>query len=417
MFSLKFAKRKEFKSFYKIIGAVVEDWETNTFTRFPWQFGGNASWDITSINPYEGLYSAVSKPISDGQSCQMFVSYASSASDSISFWYKTSTEQDYDFLLFYIDNTLQSQWSGETPWNRASFPVSAGVHTYKWIYQKDLAESGGTDQVWVDYIDFPVPVLPYISIGTDGTVCAGSSYTLQATVTQYDSLRWSTSGDGSFNDTKIPEPVYTPGSQDIITGKAILSLTAFSEYGRSFKSKTLTIAGLPIAEISVFPKDTVCHWQTITLSADTANVHSWLWTPGNLTASTVIIDAGMAGGIGTRLFHLKTMNTAGCYKTDSVWLTFKNCLGTGEEKSGFSVNIYPNPTRDNVTLNIFAPLEETIGITAEDMQQKQVYEENNIMVSGRMIKTINFASLSSGTYIVSIHRKVGIVSLKLVISR
>ncbi|MCX6284827.1 MAG: hypothetical protein NTW31_11415 [Bacteroidetes bacterium] len=405
------------KDFYRIIGAVAEDWETNTFTKFPWHFAGNASWDITNINPYEGLYTAISKHISDEQSCQMFVTYTSSADDSISFWYKTSTELDYDFLLFYIDNTLQSQWSGETPWSRASFPVSAGAHTYKWIYQKDLAESSGSDQVWVDYIVFPVPILPYISIGPDETICAGSNYTLQATVMLYDSLRWSTSGDGTFNDPKITGPVYTPGSQDIIIGSASLSLTAFSEYGRNVKSKKLTIAGLPLAEISVLPKDTVCHWQTITLRADTTNVHSYLWTPGNLTASTVIIDTAIAGGIGTRLFRLKTMNIAGCYKTDSVWLTFKNCLGTGEEKSGFSVKIYPNPARDNVTLDIFAPLKETIGITAEDLQQKQVYKENNIMVSGRIIKTINFASLSSGIYIVNIHRKVGIISLKLVISR
>ncbi|MEI7491536.1 MAG: T9SS type A sorting domain-containing protein [Bacteroidota bacterium] len=404
-------------SFYKLIGAVVEDWETNTFTKFPWNFAGNSSWGITNIKPYEGLYTAVSKPIGDEQSCQMLVTYTSFADDSISFWYKTSTEQDYDFLMFFIDNTLQSQWSGETPWTRAAFPVTAGTHSYKWIYQKDLAESGGTDQVWVDYIVFPVPVLPYVSIGPDQTICAGSSCTLQATVMHYDSLRWSASGDGIFNDSRIPGPVYTPGSRDVINGATSLSLTAYSKYARITRLKKLTIAGLPVAEISVFPKDTVCHWQTITLSADTTNVHSYLWTPGNLTAPTVVIDTAIAGGTVTRLFRLKTMNTAGCYKTDSVWLTFKNCLGTGEEKSVFSVNLYPNPARDNVTLDIFSPMKESIGITIEDLQQKQVFEENNIIASGRIIKTINFAYLPSGIYIVNIHRKVGTVSGKLVICR
>jgi len=49
----------------------------------------------------------------------------------------------------------------------------------------------------------------------------------------------------------------------------------------------------------------------------------------------VIIDTAIAGGIGTRLFHLKTTNIAGCYKTDSVWLTFRNCLGIAEGAGGF----------------------------------------------------------------------------------
>ncbi|MCX6286975.1 MAG: T9SS type A sorting domain-containing protein [Bacteroidetes bacterium] len=403
--------------FYKIIGAVVEDWETNTFFKFPWHFAGNAFWDITTFNPYEGIYSASSKPITDDQFSQMFVTYTSASDDSISFWFKTSTELDYDFLKFYIDNVIQSQWSGGNPWTRAAFPVSKGTHTYKWIYQKDMAASWGSDRVGLDYIIFPVPVVPDISIGPDDTICAGANYSLHATALQYDSLRWSTYGDGSFSNPTVLEPVYTPGSGDIIQGLVRLNLTAYSTYGRSIKSKNLTIAGLPIAEISVFPKDPVCHWQTIRLTADTTNVHAYLWTPGNLTTSTVIIDTAIAGGIGTKLFRLRTWNIAGCYKTDSVWLTFKNCLGIGEEPGNFSLNIYPNPSSGGVTLEIFSPFKENIGITIEDMQQKQVFEEKNVMVSGRMIKSINFAGLPSGIYIVSIHRKIGTFSGKLVISR
>lgn len=404
-------------SFYKIIGAVVEDWETNTFTKFPWHFAGNAFWNITNINPYEGLYSAASKPISDEQNCQLFVSYTSAADDSISFWYKTSTELDYDFLNFYIDNTLQSQWSGETPWTRACFPVSAGTHTFKWIYQKDMASSAGSDRVGLDFIIFPPPIVPDITIVPDDTICAGATLTLQATVLQYDSLRWSTYGDGSFSDPTALNPVYTPGSNDIISGVAKLNLTAFSTYGRSMKSKKITIAGLPVAEISVFPKDTVCHWQTITLTADTTNVHTFLWTPGNLSTQTVIIDTAIAGGIGTTLFHLKTWNIAGCFKTDSVWLTFRNCLNVSNGPEQFSVNIYPNPSDGECNLDIFAPLKETVGISVEDLQQKTVFEEKNVRVSGRIIKSFNFAALPPGIYIVKIHRKDGSFSRKLLISR
>jgi hypothetical protein len=179
----------------------------------------------------------------------------------------------------------------------------------------------------------------------------------------------------------------------------------------------LTIAGLPVAEISVFPKDTVCHWQTIRLTADTTNTCSYLWTPGNMSSQTVIIDTALAGGIGSRLFRLKTFNIAGCYKTDSVWLTFKNCLGIAEESAGFSLNIYPNPSPGEISLELFAAVKENVTISVEDLEHKIVFEEKNVMVSGKMKKSFNFAVLTSGIYIINIHRKEGAISRKLVINR
>ena len=404
-------------TFHEIIGIVVEDWESNSFTKFPWHFGGNTSWNLTNVNPYEGSFCAVSGKIEDQQSSQLYVTYTSAANDSISFYLKTSTELDYDYLNFFIDNTLEWQWSGENSWTRAAFPVSAGTHTFKWIYQKDLASSGGSDQVGLDFIVFPAPIVPDVTIGPDDSICAGANYTLQATAQQYDSLRWMSSGDGSFSNPMILEPVYTPGGNDIIQGKVKLKLFAYSGYGRSIRSMNLTINGLPVADISVFPKDTVCSWQTITLRADTTGVNSYLWTPGNLTTQTAVIDTLIAGGTGTRLFHLKTWNNSGCSKTDSVYLTFKNCLGVSEGSAGFSLNIYPNPSEGLFTLELFSLQRETIALTLEDLQQKTVYEEKNVMVAGKTIKSFNFAALPSGLYILKITRKNEVITRKLVISR
>lgn len=408
---------RQMARFHEIIGMVVEDWESNSFKKFPWHTGGDNIWTLSSISPFEGHYCAESGTITDSQNTQLFVTYTSATDDSISFYYKTSTELGYDFLNFYIDNTLQWQWSGENKWTRAAFPVAAGTHTFKWIYQKDLAESQGSDHVWLDFIIFPDPVLPEISLKPHDTICAGMTYTLNATSTPYDSLRWITYGDGIFSDPKALDPVYTPGSQDIILGQAKFQLTAYSYYGRSIKSMELTIAGLPVAEISVFPKDTVCHWQTIRLTADTTNTCSYLWTPGNMSSQTVIIDTALAGGIGSRLFRLKTFNIAGCYKTDSVWLTFKNCLGIAEESAGFSLNIYPNPSPGEISLELFAAVKENVTISVEDLEHKIVFEEKNVMVSGKMKKSFNFAVLTSGIYIINIHRKEGAISRKLVINR
>jgi len=408
---------KQQSTFHEIIGMIVEDWETGTFLKFPWSSEGNSVWSITNVNPFEGIYCVKSGTIYDSQYTSLWLTYSSALNDSISFYYKASTELGYDFLKFYIDGVLQGQWSGETPWSRVAFPVAAGSHLYKWVYQKDLAESQGSDRVWLDFIVFPVPDLPVISGVQDDTICAGMTSALHATVQQYDSLRWTTYGDGTFSDPKIQNPVYTPGSQDIINRQVRLELSAFNHYGRSVKDMTLLIAGLPLAEIRVYPNDTACQWQTIRLIADTTNAYTYRWTPGNMTSDTVIIDTAVAGGIGTKLFHLKTTNIAGCYKTDSVWLTFKNCLGIQDVSNDFSVTVFPNPTKGDFTIAFFSPSPEIIVVSVEDLQQKLVFKEKNVMVSGTMKKSYNFANLPSGIYILKIYRKDGTVSRKLVIDR
>ena len=60
----------------------------------------------------------------------------------------------------------RKQLSGEVAWSQISFPVTAGVHTFKWGYSKDGSVVSGSDAAWVDYIVFPpsVTVAPEIVI-------------------------------------------------------------------------------------------------------------------------------------------------------------------------------------------------------------------------------------------------------------
>jgi hypothetical protein len=75
--------------------------------------------------------------------------------DSISFYYKVSSETNYDFLHFIIDGNEQDKWSGEQGWTRKAYFVSNGEHSFKWSYTKDMSDSNGSDKAWVDYIVFP----------------------------------------------------------------------------------------------------------------------------------------------------------------------------------------------------------------------------------------------------------------------
>ena len=146
-------------TFYQTIGLVLEDWETGSFSSYPWTFSGTADWIITDINPYEGTYCSQSGDVSDSQTSEMEVELYVTTADNISFYRKVSSESSWDYLRFYIDGNQQDQWSGEIAWSQVSYPVTTGLHTFKWVYYKDGSVSSGSDCGWVDYIIFP-PVSP-----------------------------------------------------------------------------------------------------------------------------------------------------------------------------------------------------------------------------------------------------------------
>lgn len=143
------------KLFHMLIGQVSENWETGNMSRFPWESAGDGLWFISSENPYEGTYCLQSGQISDDQKSELTININVLSDDSISFFRKVSSEDEYDFLRFYIDGEMIAEWCGETGWRRQSFPLNAGGHILKWTYEKDYSESYGDDAAYLDMISFP----------------------------------------------------------------------------------------------------------------------------------------------------------------------------------------------------------------------------------------------------------------------
>ncbi len=137
------------------IGAVIEDWETSDFTFMEWQNNSNKAWMISSNNPYEGNYCAKSGNISSNGNTTLSINYESDVNDSISFYFKVSSEESYDKLTFRIDGRREGQWSGNIGWTRAVFYVSEGEHEFSWTYSKDNYYSEGEDCAYIDFIAFP----------------------------------------------------------------------------------------------------------------------------------------------------------------------------------------------------------------------------------------------------------------------
>jgi hypothetical protein len=153
-------------NFSTTIGLPREDFESGDFSSYPWQMDGTAAWTIVGGGVNGGADCAKSGDISDSQTSQMEVTLDINQSGNISFYYKVSSESGWDYLRFYIDYVQKDQWSGTVDWTEASYPVSAGQHTFRWSYEKDGSYSSGSDCGWVDFIVFP-PTFQALSITTE----------------------------------------------------------------------------------------------------------------------------------------------------------------------------------------------------------------------------------------------------------
>ncbi len=206
------------------VGQILEDFETGDFSQFDWVFSGHQPWTISNFNSYEGVYSAKSGNITHSQQTRMMIQYDVGAQDTISFYRRVSSESGYDFLRFYINGLPVGEWSGNVPWGKVSFPVSAGLKVFTWEYRKDQGVSSGEDAAWVDYISFPPPVATSGSAGNDAEICELETLQLNGFANHYNSFEWTSSGTGSFCDPYILNPEYTPSLEDIEAGQVILTL-------------------------------------------------------------------------------------------------------------------------------------------------------------------------------------------------
>ena len=207
------------------VGLVLEDFETGELGE-GWTNDATHPWRIVAEDPYEGQYCIKSGGAGvSNVTSTLILSHMAGSNDTISFYYKVSSEGSYDKLHFYIDNQEKNNWSGTIGWTKAAYPVSEGRHSYKWTYTKDGSVNTGSDCAWIDYVGLPAARVMAGTAGNDMTVCEGNDAQIVGYAIHYDNLQWTTSGDGTFDDAGIPMPIYTPGPQDIENGSATLTIT------------------------------------------------------------------------------------------------------------------------------------------------------------------------------------------------
>ena len=120
----------------------------------------NYWWFAQSDRIIDGNYTAQSGNLTHSEHSTL--EYAGAmASGTLSFNFSVSSEANYDYLLFCVDNpscsrnSFTAAWSGESNGTYTA-SVSPGYHTYTWKYVKDHTVSHGNDSAWIDNVQLPI---------------------------------------------------------------------------------------------------------------------------------------------------------------------------------------------------------------------------------------------------------------------
>jgi hypothetical protein len=142
------------KDFSFKVGKIRESFEVSSFNIFPWINISQVPWIITPTDSFDGLHSARSGAIGNNASTSLKIKTVYSQADSLRFYYRVSSEADYDLLIFRLNGQDILKKSGEIPWTKEVVEVPEGLNILEWIYKKDVSQTGGSDCARIDMIDF-----------------------------------------------------------------------------------------------------------------------------------------------------------------------------------------------------------------------------------------------------------------------
>ena len=136
---------------FYLIDFSNSDWKTsdpNIFT----VTDGDIPFFVDNTFPYNDSPTLRSGAISDNETTETTINFTLIENGSVEFNYTTSSENNYDKLFVYVDDSEVLNASGETSWTTFAKPVSSGNHTVKFSYQKDGSQGSGQDAVAIGYV-------------------------------------------------------------------------------------------------------------------------------------------------------------------------------------------------------------------------------------------------------------------------
>ena len=358
---------------------MVETFESGTFSLAGWT-QGYYNWIIDTTAPAAGIYCARSdSALTHSQTAELAIQRTVSMADSISFWYKVSSESGYDKFHFYIDNEELVTASGEVAWTRAAFAVQPGSHNFRFTYSKDGSVNRNSDCAWIDNITLPTPRNDVQFSNVD--LCQGD---LQVV------------GDDTIGRT--------PGSFAVVSGNTLVEYTVHPAY-----SGLIDFAACDslLWNGTVYTTDfNYNHIDTTVYGCDsleTVNVHIFHSAYDTVEITTQASNFRWHGETYTESgeYTITLTTTAGCDSVVTLILTFdrpQNGIGDIDDNALLA---YPTITTGSVMFSTEVPVAELYDL------------QGRLLLRREQVSGIDLTPLPQGIYLLRITTEAGTAALRI----
>ena len=330
------------KNFMFRVGRTRESFESSTFNVFPWINISSKPWTISGTNSTDGVVSARSGAISHNAASSLIMRTYFPTADTLKFYSKVSSEPNYDYFLFKLNNTEIMRRSGETNWEIKKVAVPAGLNIMEWSYKKDNSVSQGADGAWIDLIDFTGSVkVNYIQ-----------------------------------KDIEVAR-IVTPVQKEVY-GQELVSVKVLN-VGRD----TLKGFNLAYSINGKFP--VVQHFKTVLKPYQ----------------DSVTVDFDRRADMD--LSGIYNISVFGYDNDDDYLLNDSLMISVENTEIEESVTIFPNPFTDQLNIIINSKANRTLRLTLSNSVGKQVFMADRELTEGENQIFINTYQLSPALYILNIH--------------
>lgn len=156
---------------------------------------------------------------------------------------------------------------------------------------------------------------------------------------------------------------------------------------------------------------------SITFSANLTNTlfHIWFYGTGPGDTSTATTLTRTFNSVGTFYIYFGAENANGCKSWDSVKVTvvLPGAL-TDQLQQGLIANVYPNPVKDQLHIQVQANAAEQLQINLIDIAGKLLYNKNVWVNNGENKFDFETSELTAGVYFVHLQSAAGSKTFKLV---
>jgi hypothetical protein len=148
-----------------------------------WTSGGNTNptyWSGETNITHSGVSAAQSGSIGPNQ--ESWVQTTVVGVTNLSFWWKVSSQTNYDYYEFYTNSVRATRISGEVNWQSNFFRLTGTTNQLKWRFVRTnlVVVAQGQESAWLDQVVIkpaPKPQVVFyatnVVLGTTGTNCQG----------------------------------------------------------------------------------------------------------------------------------------------------------------------------------------------------------------------------------------------------